>query len=266
LFPFIFVPTTNHSVHILAYKINASKNQITPGNLCPITFLPKLKKNQYEINPHWCRAVCIYSRYRTKAAHGTYHAFIEVYQLIVWKKSDGTKGSIRVPGIPKAWINMNDTKVLENDIDWGEILAFDLQPGERIDISGTIMEQDDGTLQNYSDFGPQLFRETSFFSTLQNGHTPTFQIIPNILARIAGSASLRNADDWIGTYICSYKLTPQRVLEKNYTVIFNTTYNSNQQAPSPKSGSLATTYRFGGDGSSYIARLNLVISANRVGK
>lgn len=190
----------------------------------------------------------------------------EVYQLIVWKKSDGTKGSIRVPGIPKTSISMNDTRTLINDIDWGEILAFDLQPGERIDISGTIMEQDDGTFQQYSNFGTELFRDPSFFTNLQNGRTPTFQIIPNILGRIAGRFSLKNSDDWIGTYICSFQLTPQKVLEKNYSVVFNTTYNSNQQAPNPKSGSLTTTYRFGGDGSSYIAKLNLVVSVNLVGK
>lgn len=179
----------------------------------------------------------------------------EIYQLIAWKKNDGSPTSFRLPAAA-LWRAMKPTG-LNNDLDWGKIVTFELSPGERIDILGVIMENDDGTSDMYQNFARELFR-TSFFGDLVNGKTPTFQIIPQILERIKSHFNLNNADDWIGAYVCTFQYTPAGIT-KTYRTVINLTNPSRSQEPVPTGVSDKTTYTFAGDGSSYIAKLKLVV-------
>ncbi len=183
----------------------------------------------------------------------------EVYQLIVWKKSDGTQGSARIPGAPARNRAMSSADKLNNDLDWGTIIAFSLAPGQRIDISGTIMEQDEGTIDEYSNFAKELFR-TDFFRVLARNQTPTFQTIPRILNRIKGTFSISNADDWIGTYMCSFIATPGGIT-KLYRANFNTNDRNEDRLPKQLADSFHTIWKFGGDGALYIPKLVLTLSA-----
>lgn len=188
----------------------------------------------------------------------------EVYLLILWKKSDGSKGSIRMPGIPNAWKNMNDGDKLNNDLDWGELLAFDLQLGQRIDILGMIMENDDGTLQQYAKFGEELFRSNFFNEIKTNLNAGNSSDIKKILARIAGTYSLKNPDDWIGSFVCAFLLSREGVKE-NYGAVFNENNPTDKMhGANPKNNSKTTSYHFGGDGSSYFAKLRLTVKLNAI--
>lgn len=178
----------------------------------------------------------------------------EIYQIIIYQKSDGVRDSRRLP-LDHLWHSAN-VSGLDNDIHWGEILTFDLAPGDRIDILGLIMESDEGTPDMYKNVASELFA-TSFFQDLINGKTPTFQIIPGILARIKNQFDIDNADDWIGGYICTFQNTGTGIT-KTYRTAINLTNPSNAQQPVPTSGSNKTTYKFAGDGSLYIAKLNLL--------
>lgn len=186
----------------------------------------------------------------------------EIYLYVVYHKSDGVKSGLRLPIIPKTSIDMNDRVVLENDINWGELLPFDLKPGERIDIAVNILEQDDGTIPQYAVFPTLLKDDPNFFNALANGRTPTFQIIPTILGRIAGSAKLKDSDDWIGTFTVSVELTSTGTVKREYRGIFNTN-DEHRKLPSPAKDTNKATYEFGGDGSFYIAKILLAQSVIR---
>ena len=82
------------------------------------------------------------------------------------------------------------------------------------------MENDDGTLQQYAKFGEELFRSNFFNEIKTNLNAGNSSDIKKILARIAGTYSLKNSDEWIGSFVCAFLLSREGVKE-NYGAVFN---------------------------------------------
>jgi hypothetical protein len=81
-----------------------------------------------------------------------------------------------------------------------------------------------------------------------------------LITRIKGTFSLSNADDWIGGYICTFQLTTTG-LQKSFRLAFNYT---NPNGPKPVlTNSNTAIYKFGGDGSTYVAKLIIGALLNR---
>ena len=167
----------------------------------------------------------------------------EIYLLVIWKTSYGTEGSIRIPK-KDDYLSMNDGDKANSKVGFGDVLGFDLASGETIDIFCAIMEEDDGTKLQYRKAGKdvlQLGKTTSRFSDIQA------ESFKNILARVASTNHLRNADDWIGAFtIFAGNKGRDQMTKIN---------NPDNSGPTPDGaviqGHDTATYKFSGDGSGY---------------
>jgi len=113
------------------------------------------------------------------------------------------------------------------------------------------MEKDDGTLQAYSRFGPELIR-TPFFTDLKTNLRPSPRMIQITLDKIKNSFSYSNADDWIGAYTCHFEAGSKGVV-KSFGLVNNPNNDQGHWGPEVKGNVIK--YNFTGDGSFYGAKL-----------
>jgi len=126
----------------------------------------------------------------------------EIYFIIVTRTSSGTTTNIRVPF--DGHININDTRHEEKPDPtptfWrvGPVLDFELADNESIEIICNVMEQDDGTPEQYQSVGDEILAKSR---RTRHGIFPSINsdVYKGIIANIASTNHLDNSDDWIGS-------------------------------------------------------------------
>ncbi|GAA4746089.1 hypothetical protein [Flavisolibacter ginsenosidimutans] len=168
----------------------------------------------------------------------------EVYLLLVWRHSDGSTGSVRLPS--EHW-DMNDGDKLKNARTENNVFSFDLMGSERVEVLCLLMEQDDGTVEQYANLGAEVLRIVeSGYSSLSGFDSEQIQ---SVLKRITGTYNLKNSDDWIGGFAMRYDLTR--------TATWLVRANPNGGGETSGWGTDFSQFTLKGDGSKYEVRVNV---------
>jgi len=214
--------------------------------ICLATTAPAQKK-------HYQLSVPSFACYKT-----TEDGADEVYLLLTWKTTTGREGNFS-----KGIWSMNDTRHQENDSPLGTIVDLYLDPGEIVEILGTVMEQDDGQPRQYEAVGRSILQDIrgsgeAIFPYLKNGPAELANKIKNLLAVTAQANRLKNSDDWIGSFSFRVPDVKQNQQPWDCRGIFNTNdaaANTNRYYIDATTAARLAVFNFGGDGSKYTMKI-----------
>jgi hypothetical protein len=182
----------------------------------------------------------------------------EIYLLITWKTTTGREGNF----FKGVW-QTNDTGHQDNNYPMGTILDIFLDPGEIMEVLGTVMEQDDGQPRQYESVGRSILNDIrgsneAIFPYSQNASAEMSDKIKGLLASSAQAQRLDNSDDWIGSF--SFRVPDVKVNQQPWAGrgIFNwnsAPANTNTYYNDGTTGALLAVFNFGGDGSKYTLKI-----------
>jgi hypothetical protein len=185
----------------------------------------------------------------------------EVYLLITWKTTTGREGNF----FKGVW-NTNDTRHEANDYPMGKILDIFLDPGEIVEVLGTVMEQDDGQPKQYESVGRSILNDIkgsgeAIFPYSQSASADLSNQIKSLLETSARNQGLDNSDDWIGSF--SFRIPDVKVNQQPWAMrgIFNgnsAPANTNTSYIDGTTAARLAVFNFGGDGSKYILKIQVL--------
>lgn len=164
----------------------------------------------------------------------------EIYIIVVGKYSNGDTFGYRLPGETTHW-DMNDggDKHCISNVD---LATFDLNEGESISIVISIMEEDGGNPQKY----------TNIVAGILGSTTNPYGIAAGTIISIIGNVLPHDSDDWIGTFAC------QISRQGNDLAVDWRPVNRVSGVINEIHGHNTCEFRMNGDGSNYVGWYHII--------